>query len=145
MTEKTENLVRLKGYVKADPSIRYFSEINIKAYFPLVTYDIYRNQTETKRIPEFHNIVAWKQLAVDIENQIKADQFIEVEGRLKTSKYEKDGEMKLSVHIVLSSFKILEDAKAKESKTYPPTQEKNDLDELSDDFLSNKDEDVLPF
>ena len=145
MSEKTENLVRLKGFVKTTPVIRYFSETNVKAYFSLVTYDLYQNQTEVKRIPEYHNIVAWKEIALKIEKEVKAGQFVSVQGRLKTNRYEKDGQERLSVQIVIDTFEIIEDIAEPKPAQYPPSIESPELDSLSDDLLSKHDEDDLPF
>ncbi len=145
MKEITINKVTLKGFVKSEPKIRYFSDSNVKAYFPLVTFDIYRNQNEEKRIPEFHNIVAWKEIAQAVEESIKEGQLIELTGRLKVNRYEKDGEEKLAVHIVLAEFKILNQANKKNEKSYPPTTEQNKLSPMDDDLFESNDQDVLPF
>lgn len=147
MQEESVNKVILRGYVKKEPQIRYFSDANIKAYFPLLTFDLYKNSQESKRIPEYHNIIAWKKLAQKIENEIKEGQFIEVVGRIKTHSYEKNGEQKLSVQIVISSFEIIrENEKTSESTlSYPSSIESQKLDDLSDDLFSDNEDDILPF
>lgn len=146
MAENTINKVFLRGFVKKEPTIRYFSDTNVKAYFPLITFDVYKSQTETRQIQEFHNIVAWKEIARKVEEQIKENQLVEVTGRLKTSTYEKNGEQKLSVQIVISDFEIIQDVStAKSEATYPPTIEETTLDNLGAEFDSDEDEDSLPF
>ncbi|MCB0477147.1 MAG: single-stranded DNA-binding protein [Crocinitomicaceae bacterium] len=145
MVEKTVNRVVLIGYVHQDPTTRYFSETNIKAYFPLVTFDIYKSETDSKKIPEFHNIIAWKNLAIEVDDKIKKGQLVEVIGRLKTNKYEKDGESKLAVQIVLSQFTVKEEAPKNPETNYPPTNEKSDLTKMDDNLFQNEEDDILPF
>jgi single-strand DNA-binding protein len=146
MQEESINTIKLRGYVQKEPQIRYFTDKNVKAYFPLLTFDLYKSQTETKRIPEYHNIVAWKEIAEQVETEIKENQFIEVIGRLKTNNYEKDGQQKISVQIVISSFKVIREARIEEVQTqYPSSVENSKLTDLSDDLLSDEEDDILPF
>lgn len=146
MQNKTVNSVTLCGIVQIEPIIRYFSEDNVKAYFSLLTFDEYKSTTESKLIPEYHHIVAWKKLAIQIENEIKKNQFIKVIGRLKTSNYEKEGQTKTSVQIVISEFEIIQDSqKDQKIPNYPPANDQQKLDQLSKDLFSESDEDDLPF
>lgn len=145
MKEETINQIVLRGFVVKDPQVRYFSDTNVKAYFPLVTYDVYKSQTESKRISEFHNIVAWKEQALKVEDEIQLGQLIELTGRLKTHKYEKNGEIKLTVQITVADFKVLKDAPSSPSAKYPPTEEKSELTKLDANLFEDEDEDDLPF
>ncbi|MEZ4938923.1 MAG: single-stranded DNA-binding protein [Crocinitomicaceae bacterium] len=145
MAENTLNKVNLIGYVQNDPIVRYFSETNIKAYFPLVTYDEYKSNTESKKIPEYHNIIAWKELATKVEDSIYKGQLVEITGRLKTHRYEKDGETKTAVQIVISAFNIIEIPKETNHTLYPPSKENTILSDLDSDLFESDDEDYLPF
>lgn len=145
MKEETINQIVLRGFVVKDPQVRYFSDTNVKAYFPLVTYDVYKSQTESKRISEFHNVVAWKEQALKVEDEIQLGQLIELTGRLKTHKYEKNGEIKLAVQITVADFKVLKDAPSSPSEQYPPTEEKSELTKLDANLFEDEDEDDLPF
>ena len=145
MRKETINKIYLRGFVHRDPQIRYYSDTNIKAYFPLLTFDLYKSQNEEKLIPEYHNIIAWKVLAQKIEEQIKEGQFVEISGRLKTNKYEKDGEMKLAVQIVISEIEILNDVEEKKQASYPPSIESNKNTPMNQDLFESEEADDLPF
>ena len=87
------NRVTLLGNVGKDPDVRYLDSGVAVAQFSLATTVKGYTTQEGKTYPdrtEWHNLVAWGNLALDIaekrRNYVKGD-FMYVEGRLKTRQY----------------------------------------------------------
>ena len=85
------NKVMLIGHLGKDPEIISFENGTKKMSVTLATTERYRDRNgEWAEQTDWHNLVAWGNLAVDIaekrRNYIKGD-FMYVEGRLKTRQY----------------------------------------------------------
>lgn len=90
------NKVILVGNVGSDPNVRFLEAQNAAAgtgtkvaSFSLATSERYRNRTtgETREETEWHNIVAWRQLADVVERFVKKGTQLYIEGRLRTRNY----------------------------------------------------------
>ena len=85
------NKVMLIGHLGKDPEIISFENGTKKMSVTLATTERYRDRNgEWAEQTDWHNLVAWGNLALDIaekrRNYIKGD-FMYVEGRLKTRQY----------------------------------------------------------
>lgn len=85
------NKVMLIGHLGKDPEIISFENGSKKMSVTLATTERYRDRNgEWAEQTDWHNLVAWGNLALDIaekrRNYIKGD-FMYVEGRLKTRQY----------------------------------------------------------
>ena len=85
------NKVMLIGHLGKDPEIISFENGTKKMSVTLATTERYRDRNgEWAEQTDWHNLVAWGNLAIDIaekrRNYIKGD-FMYVEGRLKTRQY----------------------------------------------------------
>ncbi len=85
------NKVMLIGHLGKDPEVISFENGTKKMSVTLATTERYRDRNgEWAEQTDWHNLVAWGNLAVDIaekrRNYIKGD-FMYVEGRLKTRQY----------------------------------------------------------
>ena len=79
------NKVLLIGNVGRDPEIRHLEGGASVASFSLATTERFRDRNgETKEITEWHNIVAWRQLADLAGRFIKKGSQIYVEGRIRS-------------------------------------------------------------
>ena len=84
------NKVLLIGNVGKDPDVRHLEGGASVASFTLATTERYRERGsgESKEITEWHNIVAWRQLADLAENFIRKGSQIFVEGRIRSRSWD---------------------------------------------------------
>ena len=109
------NKVMLIGNVGKKPEIRYLENPGGAtpapkiANFPLATTERFRDRSgEVRENTEWHNIVAWRQLADLAENYISTGTQIYVEGRLRTRSWEgQDGQKRYTTEIVADVIQLL--------------------------------------
>lgn len=83
------NKVLLIGNVGKDPDVRHLEGGASVASFSLATTERYKDRNgETKEVTEWHNIVAWRQLADLASNYIKKGTQIFVEGRIRSRSWD---------------------------------------------------------
>ena len=106
------NKVILLGNVGRDPEVRYLDKNVAVATFPLATTDrgyTLPNGTQVPERTEWHNIVAWRNLAELAEKYIRKGRLLYVEGKLQTRTWEgKDGVKRTMVEIVASDIQLLD-------------------------------------
>jgi single-strand DNA-binding protein len=104
------NKVILVGNVGKDPVIRFFDKGVAKANFPLATSESYTNQQgETITSTEWHNIVAWRELAEITEKTVKKGSQVYVIGKIKTRSYvDKDNVNKYITEILADALMVLD-------------------------------------
>ena len=109
------NKVMLIGNVGKKPEIRYLENQGGAnpapkvATFPLATTERFRDRSgEIRESTEWHNIVAWRQLADLAENYIGTGTQIYVEGRLRSRSWDgQDGQKHYITEIVADSIQLL--------------------------------------
>ncbi len=108
------NKVMLIGNVGKKPEIRYLENQGASpapkvATFPLATTERFRDRSgETRESTEWHNIVAWRQLADLAEKFIDKGSQIYVEGRLRSRSWDgQDGQKHFITEIVADSIQLL--------------------------------------
>ena len=105
------NKVILLGNVGRDPDVRYPSQGQIVATFPLATSDrAYRTQagTQVPERTEWHNIVMWGRNAEVAEKYVKKGNRLYIEGRLRTRNWEDKNNIKRYItEIYVDSFEML--------------------------------------
>jgi len=111
------NKVQLIGNLGANPDVRTFDNGKSVARFSLATTDSYRDASG-KRVSEtqWHNIVAWGNLAKIAEKYLSKGSEIAIEGKLTHRSYDdKDGNKKYVTEVVLSDLVMLRTRNEKES------------------------------
>ncbi|MBO4723562.1 MAG: single-stranded DNA-binding protein [Muribaculaceae bacterium] len=105
------NKVILLGNVGRDPDVRYPSQGQTVASFPLATSDRGFTTSSGTQVPErteWHNIVMWGRNAEVAEKYIKKGTRLYVEGRLRTRNWEDKNKIKRYVtEIYVDSFEML--------------------------------------
>lgn len=103
------NKVILIGNVGKDPIIRNVNDNTPVASFTLATNEIYKDsQGNLQKNTEWHNIVAWRNLAQLAEKYIHKGSQIYVEGRLKSRTYtDKDNQQRTIVEILADKIQLL--------------------------------------
>jgi single-strand DNA-binding protein len=114
------NKAILVGNVGKDPEVRHLEGGTSVARFTLATSETYKNKSgEQVKNTEWHNIVAWRQLAELAEKYIRKGSQIYVEGKISNRQYDdKDGNKRYISEIVADNIRLLG---RKEDATYTPT------------------------
>ncbi len=106
---RTVNKVILIGNVTRDPLVKETESGKKLAMFSVATNRYYKTADgEQKSEAEFHNCVAWGNLAEKAEQFLTKGKLIYVEGRLKTRPIEKeDGEKIYKTEVVANNIIFL--------------------------------------
>jgi len=112
------NKVQLIGNLGQDPEIRNFENGKIAARFSLATTDSYKDATGNKVTEtQWHNIVAWGNLARIIEKYLFKGSEVAVEGKLTHRSYDdKEGNKRYYTEVVLSDMVMLRGNKEAEAE-----------------------------
>jgi len=114
------------GNMGKDPEIRFLPSGQSVVNFSIATSRRWKDKDsgEKKEETEWHNCEAWGKLAEIIGEYLKKGSKIAIEGRLKTTMYEKDGHKFYPTKIIVEEMEML-DSKDKSSDTsaeYQPAQ-----------------------
>lgn len=102
----------LIGNVGQDPEVRYLdgSASSAKvASFRIATTERYKDRNgETRENTEWHNIVAWRNIADIIERYVKKGTQLYVEGRLRTRAWDdQSGNKRYTTEIIADNLQLL--------------------------------------
>jgi single-strand DNA-binding protein len=103
------NKVQLIGNLGQNPEVRTFENGKSVARFSLATMDSYRDASG-KKITEtqWHNLIAWGNLAKTIEKYLVKGSEVAVEGKLTHRSYDdKDGKKCYFTEVVLNDVVLL--------------------------------------
>ena len=111
----TLNRVQLIGRLGKDPEGRFTPTGKKVTNFSLAVDNRWKTATgEAKDSTEWVNIEAWGRLAEVCDEYLHKGSLIYVEGRLKTDRYEDEGQTKYFTKIVMSTFQFLDKKPAEE-------------------------------
>ena len=97
------NKVLLIGNVGKEPEVRHLESGAAVASFTLATTERFKDKSgEMKELTEWHNIVAWRQLADLASNYIHKGSQIYVEGRIRSRSWDDQNGMKRYVTEILA-------------------------------------------
>ena len=145
------NKVIILGRLGADPELRSspsgVTSCNLSIATSINWTD--KNSGDKKEKTEWHRVVFFGRPAEVIDQYMKKGQQLYVEGRLETSKYEKDGIERFSTNIIGESFNFISgsstqiDDSAQNEFNQTPSQNEN----MSSESNSKKDDfdDDIPF
>lgn len=100
------NQVTLIGRLVADPDIRYTQSGVPVANIRLAVDRDFKN-AEGKRETDFLNCKAWRKIAEIVQQYCKKGSLILVSGSLQTENYEKNGEKRQAVKVVVDTIRLL--------------------------------------
>lgn len=104
------NKVILIGNLGRDPEVRMLEGGVAVGNFPIATNENYKDksgnwQTRT----EWHDIVAWRQLAENLESRMSKGTLVYVEGKLSSRKYtDKDGIERYKTDVVANTIRVID-------------------------------------
>jgi single-strand DNA-binding protein len=104
------NKVILIGNLGRDPEVRYLEGNVAVARFSVATNESYKDKKgEWQTVTEWHDVVAWRNLAERAEKQLKKGSQVFVEGKLTHRKYQdKEGVDRYVTEVVANSFRVLD-------------------------------------
>jgi len=114
------NKAILVGNVGKDPEVRHLEGGISVARFTLATSESYKNKAgEQVKNTEWHNIVAWRQLAELAEKYIHKGSQIYIEGKITNRQYDdKEGNKRYISEIVADNIRLL--GRKEDSPAPPP-------------------------
>jgi single-strand DNA-binding protein len=102
------NKVILIGNVGKDPEIKHLENGITLAKFSLATTEVYKKDNEKRSTTEWHNIVAFRNLADIIKNYVKKGDALYIEGKIQTRSWDdQDGNKKYMTEIVANNVQML--------------------------------------
>ncbi len=137
------NKAILIGRVGKDPEVMKLEGGTTVAKFSLATSERYKNKSgEQVEDTEWHNIVAWRNLAELVEKYVHKGDQIYVEGKITNRSYEdKDGNKKYTSEIVINEMRFL-GSKQSDPGAYQPAPAQNNP---AQDEVTPGESDDLPF
>ena len=104
------NRVLLIGRLGQDPERIEFDGDKVKANLRLATNEVYRNaQGEKTETTQWHNVIAWGQLAAIMTQYLSKGSEVAIEGRLVYRQYEdKTGQQRVAAEIVTQEMLMLD-------------------------------------
>lgn len=138
----TINKVILIGHTGDEVKMHYFDGGACIGRFPLATNETYTNKTTGERISntEWHNIIVRNKAAEICEKYLHKGDKVYIEGRIKTRKWKDDKDNdRYSTEIQCTDFTFLS-PKSEDQSTSKNTSSSN-----TEETISNKQEDDLPF
>jgi len=103
------NKVILVGNLGKDPELRYTASGAAVATFSLATSERYKDRDgNSQEKTEWHNIVAWRQLAEICGKYLHKGRQVYIEGRIQTRSYDdRDGNKRYITEIVADQMQML--------------------------------------
>lgn len=103
------NKVTLIGNLGRDPEVRRLDNGAAVAKFSVATSENYKdNMGNWQEKTEWHNVVAWRNLAEKAENGLKKGSMVYVEGRLSTRKWTDQNNIeRRTTDVVANYFRII--------------------------------------
>jgi single-strand DNA-binding protein len=104
------NRVQLIGYLGRDPESKYTPTGRRVTDFPVAVTNRWKDEAgETKEYTEWVNIEAWGRLAETCHEYLGKGSLVYIEGRLKTDRYEDQGETRYFTKVVARTVQFLSD------------------------------------
>ena len=108
MFNKSINQVTLLGRIGQEPELKFTQYGTQICTATLATNESYKDKDgEWQDVTEWHNLVFWNKLAETAGNYLKKGELVYIEGKLKTSNYEKEGIKKYITEIVVKNLIML--------------------------------------
>ena len=109
------NRVQLIGYLGKDPESKFTPTGKKVTQFSVAITNRWKGREgDPKEFTEWVNIEAWGRLAEVCQEYLRKGALIYLEGRLKTNKYEVDGEPRYFTKVVASALEFLNTKPAEE-------------------------------
>jgi single-strand DNA-binding protein len=122
------NRIQLIGYLGRDPESRFTPSGKRVTHFSLGITQRWKTGEDNKESTEWVNVEAWDRLAEICQEYLKKGSLVYVEGRLKTDKYEDNGENKYFTKVVALQLQFL-DRRQSDDGLFSPEDSAPELEE----------------
>ncbi|MFO3796118.1 MAG: single-stranded DNA-binding protein [Anaerolineales bacterium] len=102
------NRVQLIGYLGRDPETRYTPTGKKVTTFTLGVTERWKSEGELKEYTEWFNIEAWGRLGEICQEYLHKGSLVYIEGRLRTDRYEEQGEMRYFTKVIALTLQMLD-------------------------------------
>ena len=102
------NRTQLIGYLGRDPETRFTPTGKRVTHFSVGITQRWKTGDENKESTEWVNVEVWDRLAEVAQEYLRKGSLVYVEGRLKTDKYEDNGENKYFTKVVALQLQFLD-------------------------------------
>ncbi len=109
------NRIQLIGYLGKDPESRFTPNGRKVAHFSVGVTRRWKSGSDSKEATDWFNVEAWERLGEVCQQYLKKGSLVFLEGRLKTDKYEVNGETKYFTKVVTQFVQFLSDNRAGDS------------------------------
>lgn len=125
------NRVQLIGNLGRDPETKFTPTGKKVCHFAIAVSSRWKDKSgEMKESTEWVNIEAWGRLGEICQEYLKKGSLIFLEGRLKTDKYDSNGETKYFTKVVTQSLQFL-DRKGKEEPVLAVDEDPGEYETLA--------------
>ena len=108
------NRVQLIGYLGRDPETRYTPSGKKVCHFSLGVTQRWKSDGEARESTEWINAEAWNRLGEICQEYLHKGSLVYLEGRLKTDRYDDQGETRYFTKVVVLGLQMLERKGAEE-------------------------------
>ncbi len=135
------NKVHLIGNLGQDPETRYMPSGGAVTNISIATTAAWKDKQtgEQKERTEWHRVVAFGRLAEIMAEYLRKGSQVYIEGKLRTNKYDKEGQTHYSTEIIADQMQML-GSRQGQSQSAPSSQPAAPPQSNSDDF-----DDDIPF
>jgi single-strand DNA-binding protein len=143
-----QNKVILTGNVGGDPEVKHLEGGNCVANLSLAISEKYKDKKGVKQEhTEWVKLVFWNTNAKLIEQYVKKGNKLQIEGKLRTRSWEKDGQVHYATEILVETFLFLSPMPAGTAQAYqaPVTNQPVSTNAASDFPPQNEELRDLPF
>ncbi len=113
------NRVQLIGYLGRDPESRFTPSGKRVTHFSLGVTQRWKSGDETHEATEWVNVETWDRLAEISQEYLKKGSLVYIDGRLKTDKYEDNGDNKYFTKVVALQLQFLDRRPSEEALLAP--------------------------
>ena len=147
--DKTVNLVRLVGYLGAEPQVQWYDTDSCMVRLSIATHSPSYLSDEGREcqgeVTDWHRVVCYQHEVVERSKELSTGDLVAVEGRLTyVKRYRQKGQVTLHTFVVARQIELLE--KPSKKPTEQPKEEPGRLDRYGRYFETlEEDKDGLPF
>lgn len=142
------NKVILVGHLGKDPELRYTPSGDAVATFSIATSERFKARDgQMQEKTEWHNIVAWRQLAEICGKLLHKGKQVYVEGKIQTRSYDdRDGNKRYITEIVIDQMQMLGSKGDSEGRSdYQQRRPANETPSATAGRGTQRDDDAPPF
>lgn len=123
------------GNLGRDPETRYLSNGNAVTNIAIAITEKYKDKDgQQKELTEWVNVAFFGKLAEIASQYLHKGQQVYIEGKLKTDKYEKDGQTRYSTKIIAEKMQMLGGKEHSKSDKPKPAKPEGGFSDMADDI-----------